>query len=192
MFGCDLFHRAIESDSLRSWKIVLADMGICVAYTVVHITVLYIQIVTLNVAVNSNQAELIVILTSTNISEIKGGVLKKFSIINVFQILMGDIVERFQSVIMIGIICAHQVSVMEVSDLEEFSYRILFVFVWTVCLESAVDCVKHGFINRFNGISPEIYKDYGVLLAYDQLQNQNLVSRRIGFVSLPLAAIVSL
>lgn len=77
MFGGDLFASAIETRASRSATRAACDVALCIAYAVVHVAVIYAQVVTLNVAVNSDQAELIVILTSSNFSELKGSVLKK-------------------------------------------------------------------------------------------------------------------
>ncbi len=85
--------------------------------------------------------------------------------------------------------------------------------------EILVDWIKHGFITKFNGISPNEYKTYSLVLAKDmisgcgrmvsnnvnsfcsvvihvlflksQSEYSDLVSRRIGFTPLPLACILT-
>lgn len=190
MFGGDFYAAAIETSREKSLRQSIADIVLCVVYTVLHVAVLYGQIVTLNVAVNSNQAELIVILTSSNFSEVKGGVLKRFSIINVFQVAMGDCVERFQTLVVLCVIAGHQISAMDPMDFFEFVQRIIVVFIWMTVLESVIDWIKHGFIDRFNAISPHVYTQYSALLSHDFTENPQHIAKRIGLVPLPLAAIV--
>ena len=84
--------------------------------------------------------------------------------------------------------------------------------------EILVDWIKHGFITKFNGISPNEYQKYSLVLAKDmisgcgrmvstnihscsqfmfcfvlksQSEYSDLVSRRIGFTPLPLACILT-
>ncbi|XXQ32087.1 Eukaryotic membrane protein family [Plasmodiophora brassicae] len=191
MFGGDLFASAIETRASRSATRAACDVALCIAYAVVHVAVIYAQVVTLNVAVNSDQAELIVILTSSNFSELKGSVLKKFSVINVFQIAMGDVVERFQTFAVLLMISAHQFSAMDRADYAEFGGRILLVVVWMSTFEIMVDWMKHGFINRFNDLSPHIYSEFSAILSHDVITNPDVIPKRIGLVPLPLASIIA-
>ncbi|KMS94196.1 hypothetical protein BVRB_023840, partial [Beta vulgaris subsp. vulgaris] len=189
MFGADLVGRALNPR--RDFAAFILDTIACVAYAIVHIAILYLQIITINVAVNSNRGELIIVLTSNNFSEIKGGVLKKFSVINLFQISMGDVVERFQTMFTIMALVVHQLIAMDGSDVLEFGQRITLVALWMMCTESMVDWIKHGFINRFNNISPRVYHDFAVVLSYDYINNRSNIARRIGLIPLPIVTIVT-
>lgn len=64
------------------------------AYTVVHAALKFVQFVTLNVAINSNNNSLLTLLISNNFVEIKGSVFKRFDNNNLFQIACSDVVER--------------------------------------------------------------------------------------------------
>ncbi|KAF3050445.1 hypothetical protein E8E11_009275 [Didymella keratinophila] len=81
------------------WMFLLA-----LAYTVVHATALFYQVITLNVAVNSYSNALLTLLMSNQFVEIKGTVFKKFEKESLFQITCADVVERFQLWLMLLII----------------------------------------------------------------------------------------
>ncbi|KAL8816931.1 MAG: hypothetical protein Q9223_004143 [Gallowayella weberi] len=74
------------------------------AYNMFHSTALFIQVITLNVAVNSYSNALSTLLMSAQFVEIKSTVFKKFEKENLFQLTCADIVERFQLWLMLTII----------------------------------------------------------------------------------------
>ena len=86
------------------WLFVLA-----LAYTVIHSTALFYQVITLNVAVNSYSNALIALLMSNQFVEIKGTVFKKFEKENLFQLTCADVVERFQLWHMLVIIASRNI-----------------------------------------------------------------------------------
>lgn len=73
-------------------------------YNVIHAVVLFYQVITLNVAVNSYSNALLTLLMSNMFVEIKSTVFKKFEKDNIFQLTCADIVERFQLWLMLVII----------------------------------------------------------------------------------------
>ncbi|PYH93622.1 DUF747-domain-containing protein [Aspergillus ellipticus CBS 707.79] len=77
---------------------------LALAYTVIHSTALFYQVMTLNVAVNSYSNALITLLLSNQFVEIKSTVFKKFEKENLFQLTCADVVERFQLWLMLTII----------------------------------------------------------------------------------------
>ncbi|KAL3479975.1 eukaryotic membrane protein family-domain-containing protein [Aspergillus californicus] len=79
------------------------------AYTVIHSTALFYQVMTLNVAVNSYSNALITLLLSNQFVEIKGSVFKKFEKENLFQLTCADVVERFQLWLMLTIIASRNI-----------------------------------------------------------------------------------
>jgi hypothetical protein len=86
------------------WMFLLALL-----YNIVHSTMLFYQVVTLNVAVNSYSNALLTLLMSTQFVEIKGTVFKKFEKYNLFQITCADVVERFQLWLMLMIIAMRNI-----------------------------------------------------------------------------------
>ncbi|KAL5037228.1 hypothetical protein BDV3_006753 [Batrachochytrium dendrobatidis] len=69
---------------------------VAVLYIFAHSLVLFYQVMTLNVAVNSFNNALMTLLLSNQFVEIKGSVFKRFERENLFQLSCSDIVERFQ------------------------------------------------------------------------------------------------
>lgn len=78
-------------------------------YNIVHATMLFYQVVTLNVAVNSYSNALLTLLMSNQFVEIKGTVFKKFEKENLFQLTCADVVERFQLWLMLMIIALRNI-----------------------------------------------------------------------------------
>ncbi|KAL2822031.1 eukaryotic membrane protein family-domain-containing protein [Aspergillus granulosus] len=79
---------------------------LALAYTIIHSTALFYQVMTLNVAVNSYSNALITLLLSNQFVEIKSSVFKKFEKENLFQLTCADVVERFQLWLMLTIIAS--------------------------------------------------------------------------------------
>ncbi|GAP93326.1 putative eukaryotic membrane protein family [Rosellinia necatrix] len=73
-------------------------------YNVIHTWCLFYQVITLNVAVNSYSNSLLPLLISNQFVEIKGSVFKKVEKENLFQLTCSDVVERFQTCIILLII----------------------------------------------------------------------------------------
>ncbi|KAH8705051.1 eukaryotic membrane protein family-domain-containing protein [Talaromyces proteolyticus] len=86
------------------WLFMLA-----LAYTTLHATALFYQVITLNVAVNSYSNALITLLLSNQFVEIKSTVFKKFEKENLFQLTCADVVERFQLWLMLTIIASRNI-----------------------------------------------------------------------------------
>lgn len=82
---------------------------LALAYTVIHATALFYQVMTLNVAVNSYSNALITLLLSNQFVEIKSTVFKKFEKENLFQLTCADVVERFQLWVMLTIIASRNI-----------------------------------------------------------------------------------
>lgn len=70
--------------------------SVAVCYVVAHALILFVQIVCLNVAINSRNNALFTLLISNNFMELKASVFKKFEAENLFQVACSDAVERFQ------------------------------------------------------------------------------------------------
>eukprot|EP00494_Astrolonche_serrata_P034135 UN34404 len=66
---------------------------------------LFLQMMTLNVAINSSDATMYTLLVSNNFQELKSSVFKKFPKEVMLQITCSDISERFQLIIFMFNIC---------------------------------------------------------------------------------------
>ncbi|KOS22090.1 Protein TAPT1 -like protein [Escovopsis weberi] len=91
---------------------VLLPLGMFVlalGYSCLHSVALYIQVITLNVAVNSYSNALLTLLLSNQFVEIKSTVFKRFERDNLFQLTCADIVERFHLWVMLLIIAMRNI-----------------------------------------------------------------------------------
>ncbi|EFP81512.2 hypothetical protein PGT21_002847 [Puccinia graminis f. sp. tritici] len=166
-------------------------------FTVAHTLVLFYQLVSLNVAINSFDHSLITLLISNQFVEIKGAVFKKFEKENLFQMSCADIVERFQLFLMLAIIAIRNLIEMSGSSTSSshahsYTYHYLpsslnlsptlsliekiFTPVIVVMLsEVLVDWLKHAFITKFNHIRPSVYGRYIDILCKDLVGDHKIV-----------------
>lgn len=155
-------------------------------YIQAHTMVLFYQLVTLNVAINSYDNALLTLLLSNQFVEIKGSVFKKFEKENLFQLTCADIVERFQLTLIltaIGVRNLIEVSggygsgptggevplprsftVLPSISLLETSFAPVAIVLLSECL---VDWLKHAFITKFNHIRPAVYGRFMDVLCRD-------------------------
>ncbi|GFX22414.1 protein TAPT1 homolog [Trichonephila clavipes] len=175
----------------------LPHLCISLIYVFTHSLIVLAQATTLNVAINSQNKALLTIMLSNNFCELKSMVFKKFEKNNLFHMSCSDVRERFHYLILLFIV------VIQTMKEYNWSYDQFMVFlpscISVVLAEIFVDWTKHAFITRFNEINLEVYRDYTVSLAYDlascKLKNaftdhSDLISRRMGFIPLPLGALV--
>ncbi|MBN3297002.1 TAPT1 protein, partial [Amia calva] len=175
---------------------VIPHFFMAVLYVFLHAILIMVQATTLNVAFNSHNKSLLTIMMSNNFVEIKGSVFKKFEKNNLFQMSNSDIKERFTNYILLLIVCLR--------NMEQFSWNPdhLWVLFPDVCMviasEITVDVVKHAFITKFNDITADVYSEYRASLAFDLVSSRqknvdysDSVSRRMGFIPLPLAVLLT-
>ncbi|GAU92119.1 hypothetical protein RvY_04242 [Ramazzottius varieornatus] len=177
---------------------ILPQIIITLLYVLVHSLVVLIQITTLNIAMNSQNRALLVILLSNNFVEIKGSVFKKFEKKNLYQISCSDVRERFQFVILLLMVIIRNMT--ELGWKMDNFVACLPDGALIIASEVVVDWTKHAFITKFNEIPMGVYQDYTYSLAYDFATTQldtnaftdqsDAVVRRMGFVPIPLAIIV--
>uniref|UniRef100_A0A8C2CL59 Transmembrane anterior posterior transformation 1b n=1 Tax=Cyprinus carpio TaxID=7962 RepID=A0A8C2CL59_CYPCA len=176
---------------------VIPHFFMAVLYVFLHAILIMVQATTLNVAFNSHNKSLLTIMMSNNFVEIKGSVFKKFENNNLFQMSNSDIKERFTNYTLLLIVCLR--------NMEQFSWNPdhLWVLFPDVCMviasETVVDIVKHAFITKFNDITADVYSEYRASLAFDLVSSRqknaytdysDSVSRRMGFIPLPLALVL--
>ncbi|KAL7685356.1 putative Tapt1 family protein [Plasmopara halstedii] len=164
------------------------DFTVAITYVVLHALLLFAQVVTLNVAVNSSNSSLLTLLISNNFAELKSSVFKKFEEQNLFQISCSDIVERFKLLTIIGLILLQ-------SSTRDVAWGTAMVLV----AEMVIDWLKHAFITKFNQLPPTMYSKFITILCRDLtgwksedtiLDHTHHVSKRLGLMSLPLACVV--
>ena len=110
-FGHDILDSLFSlSSSSDSWPASrrrisrLTHFIVAQLYVIAHSLVLFYQVMTLNVAVNSYNNALMTLLLSNQFVELKSSVFKRFEKKNLFQLSCSDIVERFQLSVFLAII----------------------------------------------------------------------------------------
>ncbi|SCV73232.1 BQ2448_7157 [Microbotryum intermedium] len=182
----------------------LALFGLTVVYIVAHTLVLFYQLVTLNVAINSYSNALLTLLLSNQFVEIKGSVFKKFEKENLFQLTCADVVERFQLGIMLFIIALRNLIELSstaatplfpllasfpssLSKLPTPSSLALLQTIFSPAIvvlmsECFVDWLKHAFITKFNHIRPQVYGRFIDVLCKDLIVGAKGTRREQPFV----------
>jgi hypothetical protein len=177
--------RPLWSPVRLCWQVALA-----IVYVIFHAGVIFVQIVCLNVALNSRSNSLLTLLVSNNFVELKGSVFKRFEPANLFQISCADAVERFQLSLYLGLII-----------LQEGASATLLssaLFIWLA--EMVVDSVKHSFVSKFNRLHVDLYTTFTAIVAHDYVSVRGRIKtsldpthacvRRLGLSPLPLCCVL--
>jgi hypothetical protein len=72
------------------------EVPIALVYIQLHACLFFVNVATINVAINSADQALMTLLVSNNFAEIKTSVFKKFDANNLFQVASSDATERFK------------------------------------------------------------------------------------------------
>ncbi|XP_068634030.1 protein TAPT1 homolog [Battus philenor] len=202
-FGQDtidaLFWTATEPrDRRREHLGVIPHLIFAMTYVFLHSLLVLFQATTLNVAFNSNNKSLLIIMMSNNFVELKGSVFKKFDKNNLFQVSCSDVRERLHLSVLLFIVVLQ--TMKEYLWREDRFWILAPDCVLVLTFEVIIDWVKHAFISRFNEIPYGVYREYTVSLAYDVAQTRqkyafsdhsDLVARRMGFIPLPLGVVIT-
>ncbi|CAG9562531.1 unnamed protein product [Danaus chrysippus] len=202
-FGQDtidaLFWTATEPrDRKREHLGLIPHLIFAIIYVFLHSLLVLFQATTLNVAFNSNNKSLLIIMMSNNFVELKGSVFKKFDKNNLFQVSCSDVRERLHLSVLLFIVVLQ--TMKEYMWKEERFWILAPDCVLVLTFEVIIDWVKHAFITRFNEIPYGVYREYTVSLAYDVAQTRqkyafsdhsDLVARRMGFIPLPLGVVIT-
>ncbi|EGC31841.1 hypothetical protein DICPUDRAFT_99083, partial [Dictyostelium purpureum] len=171
---------------------------VATGYVFLHSLVLFSQVITLNVAINSYNNALLTLMISNQFVELKGSVFKRFEKENLFQISCSDIVERFQAFIFLMIIAFQNLSDLNWDLSKDYFLDIGLVFLTVLGSELVVDAIKHAFITKFNKLPPKLYTKFFIILSDNIVdpRNRNFtesswgINNIIGFVPFPLASII--
>lgn len=147
-------------------------------YIIIHSIVIIYQIISLNVAINSYSNSLFTLILSSQFSEIKSAIFKKFDSLNYFQILISDLIERFQILIFLVIINFRNLLEFlknnnnnHKSELDIFK-MLVYPSIYVFGSEILVDWLKHCFITKYNFLSHKIYNSYLKILINDFIEIQ--------------------
>ncbi|KAI2804211.1 Transmembrane anterior posterior transformation protein 1 [Blomia tropicalis] len=168
-----------------------------ILYVFAHSILVLLQATTLNVAINSKNKALLTVMMSNNFVELKSMVFKKFEKNNLFHMSCSDVRERFHYIILLLVVIVQ--TMKEYSWSEKQFWILLPDCLWVLVAEMFVDYFKHAFVTRFNDIPYDVYEDYSISLAYDLVgsklksafsDHSDIISRRMGFIPLPLSVLV--
>ncbi|CBJ30283.1 conserved unknown protein [Ectocarpus siliculosus] len=196
-FGQDALDSLYLSTVHKKKRRVLVHFTIVCVTACLHSLLLFVHVTTLTVAVNSSDQALLTLLISNNFAEIKSSVFKKFDKHNLFQLSCHDVVERFKLALFLAMIMLLNVCQGGLDDpVAQFSVIFAMVFGGEVL----ADWIKHGFIIKFNQLTPSIYDEYSTILARDvaafrkddgsTLDHTHFVARRLAFATVPLNCVM--
>ncbi|CAC9447893.1 conserved hypothetical protein [Leishmania infantum JPCM5] len=141
------------------WLLAGSAIAACIS-TSCHSLSLLLHVVTLNVTINAEGNSLLALLVGNNLTELKSVVLKKSTPESLHSVCALDALERMQYVVFFFVMLLHHMH-------ERFTdFAVADVFV-ILCVEVAIDFVKHLFVVRFNGIPPSMFRAYSQLALLD-------------------------
>ncbi|CAN0294476.1 unnamed protein product [Ectocarpus sp. 6 AP-2014] len=206
-FGQDALDSLYLSTVHKKKRRVVVHFTIVCVTACLHSLLLFVHVTTLTVAVNSSDQALLTLLISNNFAEIKSSVFKKFDKHNLFQLSCHDVVERFKlalflAMIMLLNVCQggldDPVAQARYSSSLKLAFSVIFAMVFGG--EVLADWIKHGFIIKFNQLTPSIYDEYSTILARDvaafrkddgsTLDHTHFVARRLAFATVPLNCVM--
>lgn len=120
-------------------------------YVQVHTFILFVQMLTLFAAFNSSTNNLLVLLISTNLSEIKMSLFKRVDTVMLFRFICNDVVERVQFLIYFAVLLTQQ---------NETWLMMLEKMLTTLGTEVIVDWLKYNMFPRLNPEAMKRYKEF--------------------------------
>ena len=181
----------------RSSRLVVSVLVVLI-YTAIHSFLLFVNVATLNVAMNSDDQALLSLLIGGNFAEIKSTVFKKYNKATLFKIAASDICERFKLALFLILVLSLNFSQGGMDKKMVLGYFHMCGIVWAA--EWLADWIKHSFITKFNYISSGIYPEYGLLLAGDfsgighegvNMDHSHAVVKRLGLAQVPLVCVLA-
>ncbi|CAD2109534.1 hypothetical protein YYG_02411 [Plasmodium vinckei petteri] len=182
------------------------------AYILTHAFAHLIRFLSLNIAINSSESTMFLILVMSNFTEIKSTVFKKFNKISLFTIVASDAVERFYLFIDAFLV------LLKMSTAYRTQNSFLSITSWLIIillLEIGVDWCKHSYLLKYNKLKSESLIRYFQTLLADVLisrtTNNNIYymntlsfevpcknifsfphipTRRLGYMSMPVVTLI--
>lgn len=114
----------------------------------IHCALLFLEMINLNVALNSEISSFLTIVLGNNMTELKITVFKKQDERGMQNILYFDAVERTQKAIALFLIYLHPKSVAD-----DFLFKIFVLII----AEFLIDWIKHVFLTKMNDLQADIF-----------------------------------
>ncbi|SOV11044.1 cyclic amine resistance locus protein [Plasmodium sp. gorilla clade G2] len=180
-------------------------------YILIHAFMHLVRFLSLNIAINSSESTMFLILVMSNFTEIKSTVFKKFTKISLFTIVASDAVERFYLFIDAFLV------LLKMSTAYRTQNSFISISSWLIIillLEVGVDWCKHSYLLKYNKLNSESLNKYFHTLLADVLisrtPNKNIYymkdsfsvpcknifcfshipTRRLGYMSMPVVTLI--
>ncbi|ANQ08007.1 Uncharacterized protein PCOAH_00021620 [Plasmodium coatneyi] len=181
-------------------------------YILTHAFAHLIRFLSLNIAINSSESTMFLILVMSNFTEIKSTVFKKFSKTTLFTIVASDAVERFYLFIDAFLV------LLKMSTAYRTQNSFFSISSWLIIillLEVGVDWCKHSYLLKYNNLDSDSLNKYFHTLLADVLisrtPNNNIYymntssfevpcknifcfshipTRRLGYMSMPVVTLI--
>eukprot|EP00917_Polyrhabdina_sp_WS-2016_P019547 GHVP01041776.1.p1 GENE.GHVP01041776.1~~GHVP01041776.1.p1 ORF type:complete len:313 (+),score=37.54 GHVP01041776.1:487-1425(+) len=163
-------------------KILLYYVG-SVFYVSLHVSLHFIRMLLLLIAINSQGSILFLIFVTSNFAEIKSTVFKKFAAHSLFNVFCWDVVERVQllcdAFLVFLSVCSERHTMLLRAQSES---GLVFSMTLWLCLafvaEALVDSFKHLFLSKYNNIHSEVYKKYNSIMMADVIASRSPMDPR--------------
>uniref|UniRef100_A0A0G4HPZ3 Uncharacterized protein n=1 Tax=Chromera velia CCMP2878 TaxID=1169474 RepID=A0A0G4HPZ3_9ALVE len=150
---------------------VAGRLMVVVLYVCLHSSLHLLRVLALNIAINSSENAMFLIVITNNFAEIKSSVFKKFSQSALFQVqASSDVVERFHLVSDTFIVFLRMSFFKKRSKGSTLSVAGWLVFIFF--LEIVVDWWKHIFLVKFNSLPAAVFERYHETLIADILMSR--------------------
>lgn len=148
------------------------------SYLCLHTYIIIYKTVSLNIVVNSNFNFFFSVFVSSQFSEFKSLVFKKFDVDGILTILITDLNKRFQLAITLIIIGSRNFmqllensSIFDHGNLKDYFRLIIFPTIFIFKVKVVVDWLKYSFISKYNKISYAEYQNFLKKMNFCLLQN---------------------
>ncbi|KAG5510876.1 hypothetical protein JKF63_06377 [Porcisia hertigi] len=141
------------------WLLAGSAVAACIS-TSCHSLSLLLHVVTLNVTINAEGNSLLALLVGNNFTELKSVVFKKNTPESLHSVCVLDALERMQYIVVFFVMLLHHMH----ERVTDFAVADVLVIL---CVEVAIDFVKHLFVLRFNGIQLSVIRAYSQLALLD-------------------------
>ena len=176
----------------------LLHFVVSVLYLVLHTVIVTLYLGVVNLAITASDRTFLGLIFIVQFAEMKSSATKSMSMDKILGESIGDITERFQTIIYVVLLFISNFNFagpFDAAVTEELISDLSIVYL----SELAVDCIKHVSILRTNSMSPAIYtaKNNELMASFVEASSPAAVfgdrstktSRNMGFCATPLAII---
>merc|ERR1719233_1701308 len=151
--------------------------AIFMVYSMFHTGLMFLNLITLNVCMNSGSDSLITLIVSQSFIELKSVVFKKMPMEVMLQISCSDVVEHFKIIIMVFLIYVQTFCHLPLERYIKWFWDKSGILVILALSELAVELLKHGYLLKFNKHRAELYRIFITRLAMDVVNSREYASR---------------